>query len=268
MNRGYLAATRRAAREQEIVSFCRSSPAGRTRGMQAIQEYLRVLRDDDPAVRGLGVLDPSGTVIAATELSLPGQSLAYRDYFQSAIGGVETISDPYVSIPSTGRVPTIAYAMPVRAGDRSTIGVFVLWLDMRSVWKIMRAGNGQVGPGSFVALFDRYGIRIGHSANEALVFHPSMPVPPAAATAMLASRRFQEKTEALLDEVVPFPFDEIRGAERRTFRRFSPTNHAWNLAVARHFPALGCGCRPPCWRASRSASRALAPRWRGWPRPS
>jgi len=239
LSRGYLGAARRAARQHEIIEFCRRSPAARTRDLPAIGKHLSILGGDDPAVRGLGLLDRSGRVIAATEIVLPGLDLSYRDYFRSAIGGAETMSDPYISIPSTGRIPTIAYAMPVRTSDSSIVGVLVLWLDMRSLWEVMRAGNGKAGPGSFNALFDRYGLRIGHSTNEALLFHPSVPLPPQAVSAMIADRRFQERTEALLHETIPFPFDEIRKAERRTFRRFSPTNHAWNVAVSRHFSGLG-----------------------------
>ena len=239
MNRGHLGAARRAARDHAIIEFCRRSPAERRPDIKAIQEHLGVLRGDDRAVRGLGVMDRSGIIIAASEPALLGHNVAYRDYFQGALRGDETTSDPYLSVPATGRTPTIAYAMPVRSADRAIVGVFVLWLDMRSLWEVMRAGNGQAGPGSFSALFDRYGIRVAHSLNEALLFRPSMPVSPEAARAMLANRRFQERTEALLEEVIPFPFDEIRGVERRTLRRLSPTNHVWNLAVARHFPVLG-----------------------------
>ncbi|HEX7622184.1 MAG TPA: cache domain-containing protein, partial [Anaeromyxobacteraceae bacterium] len=239
LNRGHLGAARRAARDLTIIAFCQRRPDDRPRDVLAIHGYLNALRGDDPAVRGLGVLDRSGTVIAATEAVLPGEDLAYRDYFQSALRGAETISDPYVSIPSTVRIPTIAYAIPVRTGDGSIVGVFVLWLDLRTLWDVMRAGNDQAGSGSFSILFDRYGIRIGHSLNDALVFHPSVPVPPKPAAAMLANRRFQERTESLLEAVVPFPFDEARSSQRQTFRRFSPTNNVWNLAVSSPFPELG-----------------------------
>jgi C4-dicarboxylate-specific signal transduction histidine kinase len=237
--RAYLGAARRIARDRAVIEFPQGSPAERARNLPATQNHLSDLRDDDRAIRGLGVLDRSGTVIAATEPALLGHSLAYRDYFRSAIGGADTTSEPYLSVPVTGRIPTIAYAIPLRTNDQRIVGVFVLWLDLRSMWDVMRAGNGQAGPGSFCALFDRYGFRIGHSTNDALVFHPSVPVPPEAASAMIASRRFQERTESLLGAVVPFPFDEVRGPERRIFRRYSPTNHAWNLAVTRPFPGLG-----------------------------
>ncbi len=237
--RAYLGAARRTARDRAVIEFCQSSPAERARNLQATQHHLSDLRDDDRAIRGLGVLDGSGTVIAATEPALLGYSLGYRDYFRNAIGGAETTSEPYLSVPVTGRIPTIAYAIPLRTNDQRIVGVFVLWLDMRTLWDVMRASNSQAGPGSFCAVFDRYGIRVGHSANEALLFHPSAPVPPEAASAMVANRRFQERTQSLLDQVEPFPFDEVRSHPHHTFRRFSPTNHLWNLAISSPLPGLG-----------------------------
>jgi C4-dicarboxylate-specific signal transduction histidine kinase len=237
---GYHAAAARAARDREIVAFC-VDPGARGR-VEAVIDRLQVfLHGDDAIIRGVGITDLNGTVIAASESALLGANVSYREYFQSAVAGRGAMSDPYLSLPVTGSVPTIAMAEPVRSGAGEVVGVYVLWLHARTVWDVMRASNGQAGPGSFFVLFDRHGVRIGHSANEALLFHPTAPLAPDAARAMIESRRFQGRTKELLEQVVPFPLDEARRAGRDAFRRFSPTNKVWNLGLARQFPALGSG---------------------------
>jgi C4-dicarboxylate-specific signal transduction histidine kinase len=239
MLHGYQAAAAHAARDREIVASSVDPKAwGR---LDAVFQRLEVLRGDDAAILGVGLADLSGTVIAASESALLGANVRSSEYFQSAVVGRATMSDPYLSLPATGNAPTIAFAEPVRSGAGNVVGVYVLWLHARAVWDVMRASNGQAGPGSFFMLFDRHGVRIGHSANEALLFHPAAPLAPDAARAMMESRRFQERTKELLEQVVPFPLDEARRAGRDAFRRISPTNKEWNLGLARQFPALGSG---------------------------
>ena len=239
MHRDYQGNAARAARNREIVRFCTSTAGERTRLNLSLQERLEVIRGDHPAVRGLGVIDRNGTVVSSTIPVLIGMSLAFRDYFQRAVVGAEAVHDLYVSVSATGRIPTIPYAEPIRTASGDIVGVYVLWVNAQAVWDAMRAANGNAGPGSYFILFDRYGIRIGHSANDSLLFHPTAPIPPETERAMLASKRFGERTTELLGSVVPFPLEEIRGNERHVVRRMGATNHVWSLAVARDFPALG-----------------------------
>ncbi len=239
IHHGYVLAAARAARDPEIVRFCAAAREERARALRSLDERLEVLRVDDPSVRGLGVIDRGGTILAATEPQLVGANVAYREYFQRALAGADAIPDVYLSVPATGRVPTVAYAAPVRTREGEVVGVYVLYLRAQMLWDVMRTLNGTAGKGSFCALFDRHGFRIGHSVNEKLVFHPSTPVAEDVARRMLSERRFQERTAELLAAVVPFPLHEIQQRERQIFRRLSPTNSLWNLAVARHFPALG-----------------------------
>ena len=239
MHRDYQGNAARAAHDREIIRFCTSTAAERTQLKLSLQERLEVIRGDHPAVRGLGVIDRNGTVVSSTIPALVGMNLAFRDYFQRAVVGAEAVHDLYVSVSATGHIPTIPYAEPIRAASGEIVGVYVLWVNAHAVWDAMRAANGMAGPGSFFVLFDRYGIRIGHSANDSLLFHPAAPIPPEAERAMLASKRFQERTADLLGSVAPFPLEEIRTNEQHVVRRVSPTNHVWSLAVARYFPALG-----------------------------
>ncbi|MFL5300902.1 MAG: ATP-binding protein [Anaeromyxobacteraceae bacterium] len=242
MHRGYVAAARRAARDGDVVAACAVTTAAtseaRGEALRAAQARLE-LRGDETGMRGVGVVDRTGRVIAATERALVGTNLSHRRYIQRALAGAEAIPDMYLSVPATGRVPTIAYATPVRSEDGEIIGVYVVWVRASAVWDVLRDANGSGGAGSFFILFDGEGVRIGHSADERLVFHPAAPLPADALKEMLRERRFQERTAELLNGVVPFPLAEVRAIEGTTFRRFSPANSAWNVGVARHSNALG-----------------------------
>jgi C4-dicarboxylate-specific signal transduction histidine kinase/CheY-like chemotaxis protein len=239
MVRGYRDAAVRTARDPDVIAFCRGSVEARARAIPALQERLDVFRGEDSAIRGLGLVDLNGTVIAATETQLRGANISYRNYFRSARQGAEGISDVFVSLPLTGRTPTVAVAVPVRSRSGEVVGVSMLWLRAKALWDVMRAANGTGGRGSYFILFDRLGFRVGHSASEELLYHPAAALTEQDARAVLADRRFQERTAELVNTVVPYPLHEIRGREHRVLRRHaSPANQVDNLAVARTFPAL------------------------------
>jgi signal transduction histidine kinase/HAMP domain-containing protein len=186
------------------------------------------------------VLDWTGKIIAATQPGVVGIDRSSRSYVQQALAGSEVASGVYVSMAPAGQTPNIAFAAPVRGSSGEVVGAFVIWLEASAIWEVMRAANDTAGPGSFFVLFDRYGVRVGHSRNQKLLFHPGAPVPEAAARAMLAERRFQDRTAELLGAVVPFPLEEIERSETAVFRRaYSPTNLVPNLAASRKYPALG-----------------------------
>jgi HAMP domain-containing protein len=239
MHRAYETAAAAAARDPEIIAFASGSADIEGFKRSTLAAQLAALASGDPAIRGVGVLDRNGTVIAATEHQLEGANVAYREYFWRAIVAGATNPEVYVSVPATGRVPSIAYPAAVRSRSGEVVGVYVLWVRAQALWDVMRTMNDTAGRGSFIALFDRYGLRIGHSRSPDLLFRPSAPLSDDAVQTMIAERRFQERTSELLHDIVPFPLAEIQGQGRNVFRRLSPTNHVWNLAVSRHFPALG-----------------------------
>jgi PAS domain S-box-containing protein len=236
---GYQTAASQAARDPAIIAFCAGSPGMRRSGLPLIGERLDVFRGAAPAIRGLSVLDTSGTVIAATEGPLLGRNLSNRPEIQTSLAGAEAVSDVFISREETGHVPSVAFLAPVRTSAGVIVGVYLISVRAEALWQVMRAANDTAGRGSFFAIFDQYGIRVGHSKNPKLLFHPSVPLSEEAKRAMLASRRFQDRTAELITAVIPFPFQLIQGEERKVFwRPTSPTNNVPNLAASRRFPAL------------------------------
>jgi C4-dicarboxylate-specific signal transduction histidine kinase len=238
--RGFHAAAESSAKDPTITEYCAAPPEARRLAEAPVAAHLAIFRGRDPAIRGVGVVDRAGQVLAATEPAIVGKSVAYRAYFRRALRGLSDTSEVYVSLPETDQVPTIALAEPVRSATGEVHGIMVVWLRAEALWSVMRAANGTAGQGSYFILFDRFGIRVGHSLSERLLFHPSTPLRPDDARALLDDRRFGGRTAELLQAVVPYPILEMEGAERRVFRRpRSPANQVDNIAVARRLPETG-----------------------------
>jgi signal transduction histidine kinase len=203
----------------------------------AVHDVIDVHVAIDPAVRGVGVLDRNGKVIAATAPHLEGAVLVDRDYVRRALGGRAAISDVHVAEPELEAPAAIAYAAPVWGEEDGPVGVAVLWVRAMALWNLARGSNALVGPGSFAVVLDAHGIRIAHTSSDELVFHPAGALPPDERAALVAAHRFGADTGRLLDEVRPLDeaFARARAAapDRSLFRTLAAVNQEWNYGVAR-----------------------------------
>lgn len=233
--RGFRAAALRSARDPEMIGYCVARPAGRERAQAAVTAHLVALHGLDPAIRGLGVVDLGGTVVAASEPERVGEDLSRRDYFRRASAGQSATSEIYLPEDGDPGQATLAIAEPVWSASGAVVGVLAVWVRAGALWDVMNAANGTAGEGSYFILFDRYGIRVGHSRSGRLLFHPAGPLSAGDAAALLGDRRFGGRTSELLAAVVPYPLEAPRSGGRAVYRRpRSPSNAVDNLAVARH----------------------------------
>jgi PAS domain S-box-containing protein len=236
-HRGYQLSVTKLARLPDVVGFSQARRDNVDRLKAAVGAILEVHAASDANLRGLAVLDLSGTVKIATEDRLVGKNLAYHGYVREGLRGAAVISDVHLAEPEAGYAPTIAYLAPVPGVGGKMNGLAVLWVRAKSLWDIAKASNELAGPRSFAVVFDRHGIRIAHTYSEDIVFHPGGALAPATIDALVAERRFGEKTRVLLEDVRAFPeqFDRARSesSDRGLFRGFAPVNQAWNYGVAR-----------------------------------
>ena len=187
----------------QVKQFCDAAEAVRARDLPEIHAVLRAYEANDPRLRGVALFDATGTVIAATEAPLLGNNYSYRRYFSEALKGSAVTSDLYLSVPEVGSVPSVAYSTPVSVGGR-VVGLVVLYLRAAALWDKLRAGSGKPGSEGFAMLLDQHGVRIGHSANSALLFHPVRALPRTEVERAIAEHRFGNQTQTLLDQVVAF----------------------------------------------------------------
>lgn len=241
-HRGYQRAIDRVARFPASVRFCASTPEQRTQQRDAMLGVLSAYPASDPGIRGIGLVDGHGRIVVATEPALVGLDLSDRPVVRDSLQGRPVISDPFVSSPGSGAVPTIAYTAPALGPDRQAMCVAVLWVRAAALWKTVRASDALAGPGSFAVVYDREGIRIAHTASDEAVFLPAGPLDAATLERLVASNRFGPRTRALLEDVRAFPeqFARARAAapDPGVFRGFGPLNRSWAYGVARRFETV------------------------------
>ena len=166
-----------------------------------MQGQLAVWPASDTQLRGVGVLDSTGTVVVATESALVGVNLAYRGFVQEALRGKTVISDVYISEAETGSVPSFAVLAPMLGANDKQIGVAAFWIRAAALADMMKQSNELAGPGSFAILFDRFGIRIAHTFLDEIVYRPGLTLAPEVLEAQVAEERFGPQTRQLLLDV-------------------------------------------------------------------
>ena len=174
-HRSYQHAVDRVAHLPDVLEFCQARPEDSDRLKSIARTVLEVWPASDTNIRGVALLDLSGTVKVATEDPLIGLNLSYHSYVREALRGVAVISDIHLAESQVGYAPTIAYLAPVFGPDRKMIGLAVFWVRATSLWDVMKASNELAGPGSFAVMFDHQGIRIAHTYSDEIVFHPGGP---------------------------------------------------------------------------------------------
>src|SRR5262249_41639487 len=144
-----------------------------------VMGILSAFPASDPGVRGAALIDASGRVAIATEAPIAGLDLSDRPNVKTALQGKSVITDPFISSPGSGSVPTIAYFAPMIGADQKVQCVAALWIRASALWDLMKHSNALAGPSSFAVIFDREGIRIAHTYSDDIVFRPGGKLDPA-----------------------------------------------------------------------------------------
>jgi len=241
-HRGYQRSADRISRFPDSVAYCAGTLEQRTQMQARMLSTLAAFPASDAGIRGAALLDGAGRVVIATETQLIGLDLSDRPAVIEAMRGRALTSDPFLSSPRSGNVPSISYFAPALGADRKVLCIAVLWVRAAALWTSVKASNALAGPGSFAVLFDREGIRIAHTYDDDIVFHPAGPLEPATLQRLVAEGRFGPRTRALLEDVRPFPeqFERARSAtpDLAVFHGFAPVNKTWNYGVVRRFQTV------------------------------
>jgi PAS domain S-box-containing protein len=238
-HRGRLQAATRIASFPETLAYCHADGAGRAAAQAAVTRLLATYPANDAAIAGAALLDRNGRVLAATNPAVVGIDLSFRPYVQAALQGRVNLSDIYLTVVQGGEAPAIAYAAPMHGADGTVACASLLLLDAQAIWQRIRDADGLAGSGSHAVLFDGEGVRMAHSRNQEIVFHPGGPLAPAVVDRMVAERRFGSRTRALLDDVRPFPeqFERARAArpDPAVFLGLAPVSESMNYGIGRRF---------------------------------
>ena len=195
----------------DIVRFGQNltDPAAR----DAARSALTAAAARSPEYESVAVVDPNGTIAAASVKSDEGTSVKFREYFLSAMKGTPYVSDPSYSV-ITNR-PALFFSAPVTDG-KIVYAVVRTRVNLAAVWDMVEADAGAVGIGAHGFLVDDYGIRIAVSETkdhrdqaESLIYKPIAPIDSDTVTKLVADKRFGTTTP---DQLVIDPLPTLKSA--------------------------------------------------------
>jgi C4-dicarboxylate-specific signal transduction histidine kinase len=161
-----------------------------------------------PEYESVAVVDPDGTIVAASVLTDEGTSVKFREYFITAFKGTSYISDPSYSVITNK--PALFFSAPVKDGDK-VLAVVRTRVNLAAIWDVVEGDSGAVGVGAHGFLVDDYGIRLavsetkGHRDQaESLIYKPIAPIDADTVKKLVADKRFGLKTpEQLVIDPLP-----------------------------------------------------------------
>jgi C4-dicarboxylate-specific signal transduction histidine kinase len=164
-----------------------------------------------PEYESVAVVDPKGTITAASIQSDEGTSVAFREYFLTAMKGAPYVSDPSYSVITNK--PALFFSSPVVANGVVLAAVRTR-VNLAAIWDIVEADTGSVGIGAHSFLVDDYGIRLavsetkGHRDQaESLIYKPIAPIDADTVKKLVADKRFGQKTP---DQLVIDPLPTLK----------------------------------------------------------
>jgi C4-dicarboxylate-specific signal transduction histidine kinase len=190
----------------DIVRF--AGNLGDPNARAAARVALSAAAARSPEYESVAVVDPKGTIAAASLQTDEGTSIAFREYFLTAMKGTPYVSDPSYSV-ITNR-PALFFSAPVVANGVVLAAVRTR-VNLAAVWDIVEGDAGSVGAGAHSFLVDDYGIRLAVSETrgrraqaELLIYKPIAPIDADTVKKLAADRRFgQLKPEQLVIDPLP-----------------------------------------------------------------
>ena len=179
----------------------------------AARQALVAAAARSPEYESVAVVDPEGTIVAASVQTDEGTSVKFREYFTTALKGTPYISDPSYSVITNK--PALFFSAPVTDG-KVVLAVVRTRVNLAAIWDVVETDAGSVGVGAHGFLVDDYGIRLavsetkGHRDQaESLIYKPIAPIAPDVATKLAADKRFGTKTP---DQLVIDPLPTLKTA--------------------------------------------------------
>src|SRR5438034_11188741 len=151
-----------------------------------------------PEYESVAVVDPKGTITAASMQTDEGTSVAFREYFLTAMKGSPYVSDPSYSVITNK--PALFFSSPIVANGVVLAAVRTR-VNLAAIWDIVEGDAGSVGVGAHSFLVDDYGIRLavsettGHRGQaETLICKPIAPIEADTAKKLVGDQRSGRKT--------------------------------------------------------------------------
>jgi C4-dicarboxylate-specific signal transduction histidine kinase len=196
----------------DIVRYAQNlgDPGGRA----AARTALAAAAARSPEYESVAVVNPKGTITAASLQTDEGTSVAFREYFLTAMKGTPYVSDPSYSVITNK--PALFFSAPVKDASGAVLAVVRTRVNLSTIWDIVEGDAGSVGEGAHSFLVDDYGIRLAVSETkgrrdqaESLIYQPIAPIDPDTAKKLAADKRFGTKTP---DQLAIDPLPTLKSA--------------------------------------------------------
>src|SRR2546428_4817805 len=179
----------------------------------AARSALTAAAARSPEYESVAVVDPKGTITAASIQTDEGTSVAFREYFLTAMKGSSYVSDPSYSVITNK--PALFFSSPIVANGVVLAAVRTR-VNLAAIWDIVAGDTGSVGIGAHSFLVADYGIRLavsetkGHRDQaESLIYQPIAPIDADTVKKLVADKRFGQKTP---DQLVIDPLPTLKTA--------------------------------------------------------
>ena len=199
------------AKLPDIVRF--ATNLGDPESRAAARTALSAAAARAPEYESVAVVDPKGTIVAASVPTDEGTSVAFREYFLTAMKGTAYVSDPSYSVIT--KKPALFFSSPV-ASSGVVVAVVRTRVNLSAIWDVVESDAGSVGLGAHSFLVDDYGIRLavsetkGHRDQaESLIYKPIAPIDSDTAKKLAADKRFGTITP---DKLVIDPLPTLKSA--------------------------------------------------------
>jgi C4-dicarboxylate-specific signal transduction histidine kinase len=196
----------------DIVRF--AGNLGDANAKAAARLALSAAAARSPEYESVAVVAPDGKIVAASILTDEGTSVAFREYFLTAMKGQSYISDPSYSVITNK--PALFFSAPVVDGTGKVLAAVRTRVNLASIWDVVENDLGSVGEGAHGFLLDDFGIRLavsetkGHRDQaESLIYKPIAPIDSETVTKLVADKRFGQKTP---DQLVIDPLPTLKSA--------------------------------------------------------
>lgn len=153
--------------DPDVISFLGSPSLKRKLDQDRVTRILLRVKDASTDIASTYVLNSKGVMMAASYPEVVGKDLSYREYFSSAIGGKNYVSNLLVG--GTSKESGVYISGPVRSDKGEIIGVALIKLDGQAVYDILSQVNrSKMEAQAF--LIDKDGVIISHP-DPSMLYH-------------------------------------------------------------------------------------------------
>ena len=176
-----------------LQQYLEVGAAGRPNYQNAVQDALVSMDIIEKEVDSIAILEPTGIILASSNVKDLGQNVGQRDYFQNAMRGESFISG--VSISTITNAPAIFHSAPIKSEAGKVLGVIRSRASLDAVMQTAQAAQSRVGSGAEGVLIDQDGLVIANTLDATWLLRPIVALKPEVNATMTKDKRWGNNSQ-------------------------------------------------------------------------